>query len=63
MCSQSGHQRTEYFTKALPIQAAEASKLLRDSVGDISDDIVIQGSRASGTAKPTFDNPPFIPFK
>lgn len=36
-------------------QFDEASKLLRDSVGDISDDIVVQGSRASGTAKPTSD--------
>ena len=33
----------------------EASKLLRDSVGDISNDIVVQGSRANGTAKATSD--------
>ena len=30
-------------------------KLLRDRVGDISGDIVVQGSRAKGTAKPTSD--------
>ena len=34
---------------------APASKLLRDRVGDISGDIVVQGSRAKGTAKPTSD--------
>lgn len=57
-------------------QFSNASKLLRDRVGDISNDIVVQGSRAKGTAKPTsdidisiikqcgaFDNPPFIPFE
>ena len=31
------------------------SQLIRERVGDISDDIVVQGSRASGTAKPTSD--------
>ena len=36
-------------------QFSDASKLLRSRVGDISDDIVVQGSRASGTAKPTSD--------
>ena len=36
-------------------QFSNASKLLRDRVGDISNDIVIQGSRAKGTAKPTSD--------
>ena len=33
-------------------QFSNASKLLRDRVGDISGDIVVQGSRAKGTAKP-----------
>lgn len=36
-------------------QFSNASKLLRDRVGDISGDIVVQGSRAKGTAKPTSD--------
>ena len=36
-------------------QFSNASKLLRDRVGDISNDIVVQGSRAKGTAKPTSD--------
>ncbi len=36
-------------------QFSSASKLLRDKVGNISDDIVVQGSRASGTAKATSD--------
>ena len=36
-------------------QFSNASKLLRDRVGDISGDIVVQGSRANGTAKPTSD--------
>lgn len=31
------------------------SKLLKDRVGDISDDIFVQGSRAAGTAKVTSD--------
>ena len=31
------------------------SQLIRERVGDISDDIVVQGSRASGTAKSTSD--------
>jgi len=34
---------------------SEASKLIRESVGSISDDIVVQGSRANGTAKATSD--------
>ncbi len=34
---------------------SDASKLIKESIGDISDDIVVQGSRASGTAKPTSD--------
>ena len=29
--------------------------MIKENVGDISDDIVVQGSRASGTAKPTSD--------
>ena len=29
--------------------------MIKESIGDISDDIVVQGSRASGTAKPTSD--------
>ena len=36
-------------------QFSNVSKLLRDRVGDISNDIVVQGSRAKGTAKPTSD--------
>ena len=36
-------------------QFSNASKLLRDRVGDISNDIAVQGSRAKGTAKPTSD--------
>lgn len=32
-----------------------ASKLIRDTVGDISDDIVVQGSRAAGTARANSD--------
>ena len=36
-------------------QFNSASKLLRERVGDISGDIVVQGSRAKGTAKPTSD--------
>ena len=36
-------------------QFSNASKRLRDRVGDISGDIVVQGSRAKGTAKPTSD--------
>ena len=36
-------------------QFSNASKLLRDRVGDISNDIVVQGSRAKGTAKPISD--------
>ena len=36
-------------------QFSNASKLLRDRVGDISNDIVVQGSRAKGTTKPTSD--------
>ena len=36
-------------------QFSNASKLLRDRVGNISGDIVVQGSRAKGTAKPTSD--------
>lgn len=31
---------------------SDASKLIKESIGYISDDIVVQGSRASGTAKP-----------
>ena len=34
---------------------SDASKLIKESIGYISDDIVVQGSRASGTAKPTSD--------
>ena len=33
----------------------DAAKLLRDSVDDISNDIVVQGSRANGTTKATSD--------
>ncbi|MEH2929270.1 nucleotidyltransferase domain-containing protein [Candidatus Ventrimonas sp. KK005] len=29
--------------------------MIKESIGDISDDIVVQGSRANGTAKPTSD--------
>ena len=36
-------------------QFSNASKLLSDRVGDISNDIVVQGSRAKGNAKPTSD--------
>ena len=36
-------------------QFSNASKRLRDRGGDISGDIVVQGSRAKGTAKPTSD--------
>ncbi|MCX7747309.1 MAG: S8 family serine peptidase [Clostridia bacterium] len=36
-------------------QFANTSKLIRQSVGNISDDIVVQGSRAGGTAKETSD--------
>lgn len=36
-------------------QFSSASKLLRDKEGNISDDFVVQGSRASGTAKATSD--------
>jgi hypothetical protein len=36
-------------------QFSNASKLIRQKVGDISDDIVVQGSRAGGTAKATSD--------
>jgi hypothetical protein len=31
------------------------SSIVRSRVGDISDDIVVQGSRVTGTAKPTSD--------
>lgn len=31
---------------------SDASKLIKESIGYISDDIVVQGSRASGTANP-----------
>lgn len=34
---------------------SDASKLIKESIGYISDDIVVQGSRAGGTAKPTSD--------
>ena len=34
---------------------SDASKLIRENVGNISDDIVVQGSRAGGTAKITSD--------
>lgn len=34
---------------------SDASKLIKESIGYISDDIVVQGSRASGTANPTSD--------
>lgn len=33
----------------------KASELIRNNVGDISDDIMVQGSRAAGTAKATSD--------
>ena len=33
----------------------KSSKLIRDTVGDISDDIVVQGSRAGGTATAASD--------
>ena len=36
-------------------QFSNASKLIRQKVGDISDDIVVQGSRAGVTAKATSD--------
>lgn len=36
-------------------QFSNASVILRNDVGNISDDIVVQGSRAKGTAKPTSD--------
>lgn len=36
-------------------QFDKASEIIRDKVGNISDDIVVQGSRANGTAKPTSD--------
>ncbi|GGH10935.1 nucleotidyltransferase domain-containing protein [Paenibacillus segetis] len=36
-------------------QFDKASSMIREKVGHISDDIVVQGSRAKGTAKPTSD--------
>jgi RHS repeat-associated protein len=36
-------------------QFDRASSMIREKVGHISDDIVVQGSRAKGTAKPTSD--------
>ena len=38
-----------------PEMFSDASKLIKENIGDISGNIVVQGSRASGTAKPTSD--------
>ena len=55
-----GGSETLKVTGGLPQDISEetfnrGSQLIRERVGDISDDIVVQGSRASGTAKPTSD--------
>lgn len=38
-----------------PQQFDEAGKVLRDSLGDLSDDIAVHGSRGAGTARPDSD--------
>ena len=58
--NEAGEQIAKGTGKALPQGISRevfdtAGKIIKDKVGNISDNIVVQGSRASGTAKATSD--------